>query len=663
VTLEARSKCPSLPRRGGGYPGRRFGLALAAFLLAAPSAAHACADFAKAPSTHWSTVKEDGVAWLVTPCGDRFYSLGINVFDGVIPRREVPGRMRYDWHRSYPSLEAWVAANKERAADWGFNTAGAWSLPPQATGLPTVANLELGRLARFHWFDPFDPATETEMRRLARELVAPYKGSPYRIGYFVDNEVGWWNGALFVFYSAKPASNVTKQRWVEALRAHYRDDWSRFAADFVPPPGVGDWDALLASTGHTHLRPGGRGIDAVRRWAGIVAEHYYAMSTRALREADPDALIFGDRLPIYYDPDAVRAMAPWVDAIATNYNVDAADGWIAPYYFAGLRALTGGKPVLVSEWFFAADENRTGNRNNGHLMTVETQAQRAAGAAASAKLFAGVPEIVGTHWFQYYDYPVGGRADSEDYNFGLVDIRGQPYEELVEALSAANRQLPAIHDRAGASARPSAKDFAVPHARIDPQHLSLVDWPKPASLLPPLKPAPGAVAFGEAYLTWSKEGLALATIGQDYDDLGLLDYDASYPLSEAYRLELDVDAGAGPKRFTLYFIPPKGSTKDYPPMAPKLCAGTVAELQNNDCPAVDGAQTLYFGADQPRIVAEAMLPWNALGIDGPPKANKLAIEVSATSWDNGRWMSLSGLPPEKGSSETKRWLTVPLASE
>ena len=76
-----------------------------------------------------------------------------------------------------------------------------------------------------------------------------------------------------------------------------------------------------------------------------------------------------------------------------------------------------------------------------------------------------------------------------------------------------------------------------------------------------------------------------------------------------------------------------------------------------------GAQALYFGADQPRIVAEAMLPWNALGIDKPPKTNMLSVEVSATSWDNGRWMSLSGLPPEKGSSEIKRWLTMPLAGE
>jgi len=635
------------------------------FLLGALPA-RAC-DLDHAPTTRWSIVRHGAISSLVTPCGDSFYSTGVNVLDGGITAGYLD-RPHYDWRNSFASLDDWIAQTKQRLADWGFNSAGAWSLPPKQLKLPSVINLELGRLARFHWFDPFDPAAEQRMFEQAKLLTEKYRDSPYRIGYFSDNEVGWWDGALFLFYGQKPATSFTKQRWTQMLRERYRGNWERFIRDFVPPAGVDSWEALLNAEKPTKLRVGGKGMSVVERWTGIVAEQYYKVARAALKAADPDALFFGDRLPIYYDQAAIRAEAANVDAIALNYNVDSPEGWLAPYFFDGLRKLTGGKPELISEWFYAAHENRTGNRNNGHLMTVETQAQRAAGAAASAKLFAGVPEIVGTHWFQYYDYPVGGRADSEDYNFGLVDIRGQPYEELVEALSAANRQLPTIHDHAGSpplsgEGRPSAKDFAVPYAKIDPKHLSLIDWPKPASLLPPLKPSPGAVAFGEVYLTWSKQGLAFATIGQDYDDLGLLDYGASYPLSEAYRLEFDVDAGAGPKRFTLYFIPPKGATKDYPPMAPKLCAGTVAELQDNNCAAVPDAQTLYFGADQPRIVAEAMLPWNALGIDGPPKANKLAIEVSATSWDNGRWMSLSGLPPEKGSSETKRWLTVPLASE
>jgi hypothetical protein len=628
-------------------------------MLVAPIA-RAC-DLATAPTTRWTVARENGVAWLATPCGERFFSTGVNVVDGGASGAKL-ARPHYDWHATAPNLDAWVDETRRRLEDWGFNSAGAWSLAPQILKLPTVIDLELGRQSKFHWFDPFDPAMPERLEEEAKRLTAPYLGTPYRLGYFSDNESGWWGGALFVFYSQKPASSYTKRRWIEEIERFYGGSWTRFARDFVPPPGVRSWRRLLAAETITRLRPGGHGIAAVRHWTEVVAERYYALVAKALHAADPDALFLGDRLPIYYDPMAVKAEARHVDVIATNYNVDSPEGWIAPYYFDGLRKLSGNKPVLVSEWFYAAHENRTGNRNNGHLMTVETQRQRALGAAAAAQSFAADPSVLGLHWFQYYDYPVGGRADAEDYNFGLVDIRDRPYEELVTALAEANRRLAALHAEAGPPARPSLADFALPYARIDPAHASLVDWPKPLSLLPPLKPKPGEVAFGEAYLSWSEDGLALATIGQDYYDLDLLAYDGAFPLGEAYRVELDVDAGTGPRRFTLYFIPPRVKEKgrDHPLMAALLCAGDPPEHRRGDCPGIPGATALYFGADQPRIAAEALLPWSALGLAAPPADGRLKVEVSASAWFRSRWMSLSGLSPERGSAEPWRWTEMRL---
>src|SRR5439155_885420 len=217
----------------------------------------------------------------------------------------------YHWPTFFPDFASWLGTTRSRVVGWGFNTAGAGSLPPRLLRLPVIPNLDLGLTARFHWVDPFDPAAERRLRAWARRLVAPYRGDPYRIGYFTDNEVGWWSGALFDYYAKQRETNRTKQRLVALLREHY------------------------------------------------------------------------------------------------------ADGWVARYYFDGLRQLTGGKPVLISEWFFAAEENRSGNRNNGHLMTVGTQAERARGAAAAAERFARQPTIVGSHWFQYYDHPRGGREDGE----------------------------------------------------------------------------------------------------------------------------------------------------------------------------------------------------------------------------------------------------------
>ncbi|HZB91601.1 MAG TPA: hypothetical protein VE397_09180 [Stellaceae bacterium] len=646
--------------------GRSWRAALLSLVLlpGLAAAARAC-DLGTAPTTRW-TVERDagGRAWLRTPCGERFFSIGVNVVDGGASGAHLD-RPHYTWQEAAPSLGAWTEATRQRLLGWGFNTAGAWSLAPPSLRLPTVINLELGRLTKFHWFDPFDPAMAERMRVQAERLTAPYRGTPYRIGYFSDNEAGWWSGALFVFYSAKPASNYTKQRWLAELRQRYHDDWRRFTADFVPPPGVDSWQKLLHAEAFTRLRPGGNGTAAVRQWTRVVAERYYALAESALHAADPEALFFGDRLPIYYDPMAVEAETRHVDVIATNYNVDSPEGWVAPYYFDGLQRLTHGKPVLVSEWFYAARENRTGNRNNGHLMTVDTQAERARGAGAAARNFAGFADILGLHWFQYYDYPEGGRADREDYNFGLVDVRDQPYRQLIAALEAANRALPALHAAAEPLPRQALPGFTVPHARIDAEHESLIDWPKPQSLLPPLQPQPGDIAFGEAYLAWNEAGLAFATIGQDYYDPELLAYDGEFPLADAYRVELDVDAGAGPRRFTLYFVPPPPQEleRDHVLMTPLLCAGAATERAETRCAAVPGAHALYFGADQPRVVGEALIPWAAIGLDGPPASRRIRVEFSASAWFQSRWMSLSGLPPTVGSAEPQRWAVLSLGRE
>ena len=632
----------------------------AAFLAICASAPALACDLDKAPSSRWALAQENGVDWLKTPCGDRFYSIGVNILDGGYPERRQDGKIYYSWKTFAPTLADWVTETRHRLAAWGFNSAGGWSLSPEQLRLPAVIDLELGRLAKFHWFDPFAPDMQAHMNAVARELIAPYRGSPYRIGYFSDNEVGWWAGALFGFFSVKPADNFTKQRWVAMLRQHYGDDWGRFFADFHPPEGVGSWNQLLATQELTTLRPGGQGIVAVREWTGVVAERYYTLAERAIHAADPEALYFGDRLPIYYDPAAVRAMAAHVDALAINYNVDAGDGWIARYFFDGLEKLSGRKPVLITEWFFAARENRTGNRNNGHLMTVGTQAERARGAAEATRNFAALPEVIGAQWFQYHDHPKGGRSDGEDYNFGLVDIDDHPYQELVQALAAANREAPAIHAAAVRSAATPDAPIVLPHAAIDVHDNSLSDWPKPKSLLPPLKPSPGAIAFAEVYLSWSERGLALGTIGQDYFDIELFPYPGGFPLGDAYRLELGVDFGAGPRRFTLFFIPPRTKLHDHPPMAVLLCAGAAETAIVGGCAPVTNAEAAYFGADQPRITAELLLSWSALGI-APPKPGALfRAEVAMTSWHRERWMSLSGETPERAMADPARWAPMRL---
>ncbi|MBM3570823.1 MAG: hypothetical protein FJX52_00465 [Alphaproteobacteria bacterium] len=623
---------------------------LFAFAASWSGAAYGCADFAKAPHGRWSIARDAGAAWLVTPCGDRFFSIGVNVLDGGDKSADAAQRNSYTWSSFYPSLIAWTAATRHRLLGWGFNTAGAWSLDPDAIALPSIPNLELGRNSRFHWFDPFDPATEAEMLRQAERLTWPYRGQARRIGYFSDNEVGWWNGALFNFFIRESARSHTKQRLIAMLREHYGNSWSAFTGDWLMPSGVAGFDDLLAHSGDLiRLRPGGQGIQAVRRWTGIVTDHYYRLVRATLKSVDPDALVFADRLPIYYDPVAVRAMAPHVDVITTNYNPDSGDGWIAPYFFDGLRRLAPDKPILISEWFFAAHENRTGNVNNGHLMTVGTQLQRAAGAAQATRNFAAEPAILGLHWFQWHDHPRGGRADGEDYNFGLVDSWDVTYQELVHALARAHGDIPAIHAAAG---RPRATPAlaGIPKASIIVGDKSLDDWPKPKALVPGVAANAGEIPFGEFYLAWDERGLSLALIAMDYYDPMILAIGDSFPLEEAFRVDLGIDAGSGPARFALFVIPPRVfPKKGAPAFAARLC-----RVEGTACRDVAGAATSYFGSDQPRITAELTLPWSALGLRRAPNAG-VKLALGATAFHRSRWMSWGGGPIGAMMNDPQNW--------
>jgi hypothetical protein len=78
---------------------------------------------------------------------------------------------------------------------------------------------------------------------------------------------------------------------------------------------------------------------------------------------------------------------------------------------------------------------------------------------------------------------------------------------------------------------------------------------------------------------------------------------------------------------------------------------------------VPGARVLYFGADQPRIVGEALIPWRAIGLEGPPASRRIRVEVSSSAWFRSRWMSLSGLSPEAGSAAPDRWSVLRLAQK
>ena len=284
----------------------------------------------------------------------------------------------------------------------------------------------------------------------------------------------------------------------------------------------------------------------------------------------------------------------------TNYNVDSGDGWIADYFFDGLRKLSGGKPVLVSEWFFAARENRTGNRNNGHLMTVATQDERAAGAAAAtAQLSRRSRKSSGPTGSSITTTRRAGAATARITISGWSISTTSRIERLTAALAIANRRVRAVHASAAASAAPAApaRMFVLPHASISVDDHSLSDWPKPSSLLPRLK----AVA-GRRRVRRSLPLLERARPRAGDNRAGLFRHRPCSPMRAPFRSSTPTGSSwastsaAGPRRFTLFFIPPRTKLHDHPEMAAQLCAGP-AQAGDHDRAAPKSA------APRPSILA------------------------------------------------------------
>jgi hypothetical protein len=227
------------------------------------------------------------------------------------------------------------------------------------------------------------------------------RDDPRLLGYYSDNEMGWWNATLFKMTLEQAPASGQRQRLVQLLRQTYHNHWSELFKDFEAE-GVGSFEEL-DQQGMLYLRPGSQGIRTYRRFLGLMAERYYSLVREIIHAYDPRGLILGDRYQSFYYPEVARAAAPFVDVVSMNLNAAWNDGTFPRFYLDTLHALSD-KPVIVSEFYMTAQQNRSGDKNDSSTFpVVATQKERAAGFRNTVQALARTPYVVGADWFQYYD--------------------------------------------------------------------------------------------------------------------------------------------------------------------------------------------------------------------------------------------------------------------
>ncbi len=368
-------------------------------------------------ATGFFQVARVGERWLmITPDGKPFYSVGVNHVTaknntdretGICPYCEAIDSI-------YESHEAWAQATSQRLESWGFNTIGAWSDDELFAPLMPYTEL-LGMGARQP--DWFAPAFEAHVRMVAEARVAPLKDDPNLLGWFLDNELKWGK------------------------------DWRS------EPPTTMLEDYLTLEEGSPGREMAEQFEDDHEGFLLALADRYFRVTTEAIREFDPNHLILGARASSLSMPRQVpQAAAPYLDVFSVNFYATPEgffellnqgwgplvpiDGWLEAYHELS------GLPLMATEFSFRSSESDPPNTYPPIYLTFDTQRERAAAYDEYVQKCFDAPYIVGQHWFEYVDQPVGGRGDGEDNNFGLVTVSDEPYVDFVAPVTMTNAKAP-----------------------------------------------------------------------------------------------------------------------------------------------------------------------------------------------------------------------------
>ena len=173
-----------------------------------------------------------------------------------------------------------------------------------------------------------------------------------------------------------------------------------------------------------------------------MAERYFALTSAAIKAADPHHLVLGARFAYLPPRGVIDAAGRHCDMVSFNcYDLD--PGAAIDSYAAA------GKACLIGEFSFRAVNSGLPN-TNGAGPLVATQAERSACFRRYVVAALRRRAVVGYHWFEHADQPAQGRFDGE--NNGTVTIGDDIYLELTQAMTAVNAEAEALHEASALAA-------------------------------------------------------------------------------------------------------------------------------------------------------------------------------------------------------------------
>ena len=317
-----------------------------------------------------------------------------------------------DWnlYRRHGARDTETKANQlniNRMKAWGMNTIGNWSSRAlmAMNQVPFMTSLrDIGISTGIYGMpDVYRDDFEAIVDEGVRKSTAPYKGNRMLIGYFLGNEPTWSNRETLLC------------------------DYILEADDAMP----------MKRALKKYLEKNGDTPENRKAFAYATFERFVATVDKALQKHDPDHLSLGIRFGAGLPADEVlQTCKKHFDVYSfNNYGIEA-----NVKTMDHVSEVTG-LPMIIGEYHFGSLDRALGES----VIKVTSPEQRATAYRNYTEKALSHPGLIGVCWFAWYDEPLLGRGDGENYNTGLLDATDRPYPLMKKAVRETADRIYDIH--------------------------------------------------------------------------------------------------------------------------------------------------------------------------------------------------------------------------
>jgi hypothetical protein len=444
------------------------------------------------------TQKPDGRWWPIDPLGRGTVLLGV---DHVTFQGHWCEKLGYHPHgknneKKFADHAAWEAETLERLKAWGFTMLGAGCDPIlNHRGLVHTLFIDIGShlasLGDEYDLTPnesrpcsafpnvFHPDFEAFCRYRARQTCTPNRNDPWLFGYFIDNELAWWGRGplatgLFDSVMKKGSEHSGKAALRDFLAKDAENDVAKFNQRWDTQ--IKSFDELLTMNSLPSTTESQQ--DVKHAFLRFVADRYFSITSRAIREADPNHLVLGARFAGTggADPVVWEVSGKYCDVVTFNcypmanldtecvYTELGKKGELVADHFQKYYDYVK-RPMLITEWSFPAlDAGLPSIHGAGQRF--RTQAERTKATRLFARTMLSLPFLLGYDYFMWVDEPALGISTPfpEDSNYGLIDETGKPYQLLTEMFTSLHREAGKLRFEPQLQPQKSAKANVIPDA-------------------------------------------------------------------------------------------------------------------------------------------------------------------------------------------------------